>query len=242
MPVKEDKSHFCLDCQYVFDDKKKYHAQDRCNPCYQKNYVNKNKIGRPKQLNENCLNCHFKFDTLNEKGKPVLRSSRGLCKRCYHKTFKATKICNQCGNEMLNGSRSGLCAVCKLNNLQKNNTRKRKRKEKQLPIIEKEQFELIRRLLVRYKVGHNNYADAFRVADVYMDVNDNPILLDTLSEGAQLIEMLKNLKSIFDYNLPFSKKPNWGVKLTKQEYARNWYKMNKERIKNEYKKEKIFIQ
>lgn len=233
MPVKENKSPFCIDCQYVFDKYKKYHSQDRCNPCYQKFYVNKNRIGRPKQLNESCVKCLFKFDTLNEKGKPVLRGSKGMCKRCYHRTSKATKICNECGNEMLNGSRSGICAVCRLNR-----PTKRKRKEVKIPLVDKEQFELIRRLLVRYKVGHNTMVDNFRVVDIYMDVNDNPIVLDTLSEESQIVEMLRNLKTVFDYNLPLSKKANMGVKMTKQEYARAWYKKNKERIKNEYKKEK----
>jgi hypothetical protein len=79
-----------------------------------------------------------------------------------------------------------------------------------------------------------------------MEVNDDPILLDTLSEKAQLVEMLRNLKSIFDYNLPNSKKPNMGVKMTKQEYARDWYKKNKERIlkqaNEKYKKEKVSFQ
>lgn len=237
MPVKEDKSEFCIDCLYVFDKHKKYHAQSRCNACYQKYYISKNMekiygvLGRPKQKNPNCIKCNANFDTLNSKGKPILRGSKGMCKKCYAQSFKPSKICKECGNEMMTGSNTGLCAICKLNNSTKKTKRK---KEKQIPIIEKEQFELIRRLLVRYKLGMNNIVDNFRVIDVYMEVNDNPILLDTLSESAQLVEMLRNLKAIFDHNLPLSKKPNMGVKLTKKEYAKMWYENNRERLKKKY--------
>ena len=240
MPVKEDKSPFCLGCQYVFDEIRKYHAQNRCNPCYQKLYID-NKFdkvygvkGRPRQRNLNCVKCDAEFDTLNSKGKAIKRGSKGMCKTCYCKSFKPSKFCNSCNNEMMKGSNTGLCPVCRLNRSQER--KKRPIKIKLPPIVDKEQFELIRRLLVRYKVGHNTIVDTFRVIDVYMDVNDNPIILDTLSEGAQLVEMLRNLKEVFDYNLHILKEISiTKSKKTMKEYQKEWYEKSPNSYKNKCK-------
>ena len=201
MAVKDNKSTFCVECNWVFDKVKKYHAQDRCNACYQKLYIN-NKIekiygpkGRPKNNDTKCCNCLSEYNTLDDKGKVVKKGPKGMCKRCYTRANKAVKVCKECGNEMLTGSNTGLCPLCRFSK-----PIKRPRKEAQIPEVNKEQFELIRRLLVRYKVGHNNYVDAFRVADIYMEVNDDPILLDTLSEETQLVEVTLNLLVKFSNN------------------------------------------
>lgn len=230
MPVLENKSKSCVDCGYVFDEFKKFHSKDRCNACYQKSY-NRNKFQlSPKREKEtHCKECKSEYDTLNHKGKPILRGSKGLCRSCYHKLHKPEKVCNSCGNIMKTGSITGLCAVCK--RIKSSELPRSKYKKKQtIPVIQKEQFELIRRLLVRYKLGMNNMADAFRVIDVYMDVNDNPILLDTLTESAQLVEMLRNLKSVFDYNLELQKTPK-KLKYGTPEYRREYYLKNKEKLK-----------
>jgi hypothetical protein len=246
MAIKEDKSTFCIDCNYVFDKEKKYHAQDRCNACYQKLYV-KNQIikvygvdSRKKLKSNKCSKCEFEYETLNNKGKVVKRGPKNMCKTCYTRSNKPVKICKNCGNQMLAGSSTGLCPVCRFN---KPISRPRK---VELPEVDKEQFELIRRLLARYKVGHNNYADAFRVADIYMDVNNNPILLDTLSEESQIVEMLRNLQAIFYYNLekktfnPVKKAGNTTADM--KAYRKEWYRNNKERIlkekRDDYRKEK----
>jgi hypothetical protein len=249
MATKKSKSTFCIDCLYVFDHIKRYHSKDRCNGCYQKTrvtYIKKDKVLMP-----NCSNCDGEFDTLNSKGKPIKRGSNGLCRNCYTRSKKPSKECINCGNLMMNSSISGLCAVCKVN---KKTSSRKKNKVKYIPEVDKEQFELIRRLLVRFKVGHNTLVDTFRVIDIYMDVNNNPILLDTLSEGAQLVEMLKNLKSIFDYNLekktfnpPAVKIKGHNITANLKEYRRDWYKKNKQKVlekqKNEYynKKEKVSV-
>jgi hypothetical protein len=256
MPVIENKSTFCVDCLYVFDHYKKYHSRDRCNACYQKMYVKdsgKGYIKKEKIDKTNCVKCNGEFDTLNEKSRPIKRASNGLCRSCYTRGRKPTKICKKCGNVMMVGSLTGLCAVCKLNK-EPLPGRRVKKKKINIPEVDKEQFELIRRLLVRFKVGHNTMVDTFRVIDIYMDVNNNPILLDTLSEEAQLVEMLKNLKMVFHYNLdkmtfkPIPQKVK-GENATAhmKEYRKNWYKKNKEKVlerqRNEYynKKEKVSI-
>lgn len=243
MAVKEDKSTFCIDCNYVFDTQKKYHAQDRCNGCYQKLYI-KNKIvkvygphGKAKNTDPKCSRCGFDYETLNDKGKVVKRGPKKMCKSCYTRSNKAIKICKECGNEMLTGSKTGLCPICRFTK-----PVLRARKKPQLPIVDKEQFELIRRLLVRYKVGHNTPVDAFRVADIYMDINNNPILLDTLSEETQIVEMLRNLKSIFEHNLPIISKPKDKkikdtVNATKdlKAYRKEWYKKSPNSYRNKCK-------
>jgi hypothetical protein len=208
-------------------------------------YIKKEKVDIPI-----CLKCNGHFNTLNEKGRPIRRASNGLCRSCYTRGRKPIKICNNCGNIMINGSFTGLCPVCKLD---KSKSKKTRSKKTGIPEVHKEQFELIRRLLVRFKVGHNTMVDTFRVIDIYMDVNKNPILLDTLSEEAQLIEMLKNLKNIFHYNLdkmkpiPIAGKKD-NITDDMKKYRKDWYRKNKEKVlerqRNEYysKKEKISIQ
>jgi hypothetical protein len=176
----------------------KYHARNKCNPCYQKTYLNEKNPAKVKSTC--CIECKNEFGSKIEKGRIVKKGSRGYCKRCYMRIFTqvGSKTCAGCGNEMTS-KRLSLCPVCKLN---KKSAGKWKRKERTPDIIDNETFELIRRLLARYKVGHNNMADAFRVIDVYMDVADNTNLLDNLREDYQIIEMLKWLKLTFDFNAP----------------------------------------
>jgi hypothetical protein len=96
---------------------------------------------------------------------------------------------------MLKKSCVGLCVLCKT----KTSTNPRAKKE-YIPKVNKEDFETIRRLLAKYKLGRNTMVDTFRVIDIYMDINGDPIMLDTLSEEIQLVEMLRNLKKVFDFN------------------------------------------
>lgn len=224
MNIKENKSESCIDCGYKFDAIKKYHSKNRCNCCYQRAYNAKRLEHKPqKEVETNCKLCNAEYNTLNKKGKPIIRGSKGYCRHCYYKTFKQEKICQSCGNIMKTGSITGLCPMCKrAKSMNRPNSRIKKVK---LPIINKEQFELIRRLLARYKVGHSNFADAFRVIDIYMEINDNPIILDTLSESAQLVEMLRNLKVIWDYN------NNLQIKKTPKQKRAEYYERNKHRLK-----------
>ena len=203
----KEKPNVCEGCNRNFgdvltdDDVVKYHARSKCNPCYQKSYLNEKHPIKVKSTC--CIECKNEFGSKNQKGKIVKKGSKGFCRYCYMRIFAqvGSKTCAGCGNEMTS-KRLSLCPVCKLS---KKSAGKWKRKEKTPDIIDNETFELIRRLLVRYKVGHNNYADAFRVADVYMDIADNSNLLDNLREDYQIIEMLKWLKITFDFNAPLVK-------------------------------------
>ena len=193
------KSKSCEGCGYVFDDIKKYHSKNRCNPCYQKDYVKKS-LPTKKDKETNCSECNGKYGTLNDKGKAIVRGPKGLCKKCYGRNKKPKKECIECGNMMLAGSNTGLCAVCKERKRAEKGGRRWVKKVKPLPVLDIETYEAVRRLLVRYKYGTNTLVDNFRVADIYMDINENSILLDTLTEEVQVVEMLKNLKVVFDFN------------------------------------------
>ena len=102
-----------------------------------------------------------------------------------------------------------------------------------------ENYELIRRLLVRYKLGINTPVDEFRVVDVYLDIKDAPAFLDTLTERTQVVEMLKTLKETFDYNLKVrqeeSKKPLSKNKSYIKRYSKEWYEKSSKSYKNKCK-------
>ncbi len=202
----KDKPSNCEGCNLKFGDELKYHSRGRCNRCYQKAYLDKDYVKekyKTNKTNTHCVECSAEFGTKNDKGKNITKGAKGHCKRCYMRLFlkRATNTCNGCGNEMI-AKRLSLCPLCKQ---KESSAKKWKRKERLPHIVDDETFELIRRLLVRYKIGHNNFADAFRVADVYMDISDNTNLLDNLREDYQIVEMLRWLKTTFDYNIQFVK-------------------------------------
>ena len=221
----EDKSSFCIDCLYVFDSLKKYHSRDRCNPCYQKLYLK----GRMpiKEAQTHCKLCNMEFGSINARGRGVNKGPRGLCKTCYCRSVKPKKQCEQCGNEMLAGSNTGLCIVCR--QLKTASKRPWKRKEKALPLLDAESYEVIRRLLVRFKFGFNDIVDNFRVIDAYLDVCENPVFLDTLAESAQVVEMLRHLKKVYDFN-KHEKENRLEIEKKKEED-----RLEAERKKKEYK-------
>jgi hypothetical protein len=153
------------------------------------------------------------------------------------KDKKAIKVCNNCGNIMLVGTQTGLCPLCRL---EKSHPITKKRRLKELQQVDDETFELIRRLLVRYKLGISMHIDTFRVISVYMDLNDNSSLLDTLTEETQLVEMLKNLKLIWQHNVLLRNDPTYKPikpKLTDdmRVYSRNWYQNSPKSYKNKCK-------
>lgn len=238
----KEKPLTCEGCNVVFGDSTatenvvKYHSRGRCNPCYQKAYLDeKYPVKRYKTKGTSCLECNVEFGSKNEKGKLVKKGSRGYCKRCYMRIFTqiGTKTCNGCGNEMTT-KRLSLCPVCKLSERKAG----RKRKEKEPHIIDNETFELIRRLLVRYKLGYNNFADAFRVIDVYMDIADNSNMLDNLREDYQIVEMLRWLKLTFDFNAPLVRsRYEAEVERTKKEEAKAQRKVKY--FKPEKKEQKV---
>jgi hypothetical protein len=221
---EEDKSSFCIDCLYIFDSLKKYHSRDRCNPCYQKLYM-RGKMPT-KEIQTHCKVCAAEYDSINAKGKPVTRGAKGLCKSCYTKSIKPKKQCEQCDNQMLSGSKTGLCIVCRQLKRQIEGKRSWKKKVKPLPCIDVEIYESIRRLLVRFKFGNNSIVDNFRVIDAYVDVCENPVFLDTLAEEAQVVEMLRYLKKVYDFNKEV-REAKLELEKKKAEHKNKYYKYKK---------------
>ena len=195
-----NKATQCEACKKEFNEQLKWHSKNKCNPCYQKAYLDeKYPVKRTNIKSQSCSKCQAEFGSKNAKGKEIKKGSRGFCRRCYMQLHHqiSTNTCKGCGVELI-AKRLSLCPICKGHEM---SSKKWKRKVRPPHIVDNETFELIRRLLVRYKVGHNNYADAFRVVDVYMSISDNSNLLDNLREDHQIVEMLKWLKQTFDYNL-----------------------------------------
>jgi hypothetical protein len=191
------KSLFCVKCEQVFNKDLPYTAKHMCNPCYQSNYVKK-KMGRPKSKLTHCKTCELEFGTLNPKGKAVKKGARGYCKSCFHKENRPSTICSDC-NEEIKATTTKLCQLCKIKRGIIKGSRAYIQKPTKPVYVEYEEFELIRRLLVRYKLGMNNMVDDFRVVDVYLTIKEAPAFLDTLNERYQVTEMLKTLKETFDY-------------------------------------------
>ena len=228
----KDKSPFCIDCEYVFDKHKPYHSRDRCNPCYQRIYL-KGKMTflyKTEKVETNCSLCNAEYGTINHKGRAISKGSHGLCKPCYGRSRKSKKECTVCGNMMLVGSNTGLCAVCKENRRIAKNRRGYVKRIKPLPHLDPETYEAVRILLVRFKFGNNSLVDNFRVANIYMDINDDPVLLDTLNEETQVIEMLRNLKKVYDFN-KLDREAKLAVIEKKAEFKKRYYKYKKKENK-----------
>jgi hypothetical protein len=182
-----------------------------------------------KETQTHCKVCAAEYNSINAKGKPVIRGAKGLCKSCYTKSIKPKKECIQCGNQMLSGTNSGLCIVCRQLKRETEGKRSWKKKVKPLPCIDVETYESIRRLLVRFKFGNNDIVDNFRVIDAYVDVCENPVFLDTLAEEAQVVEMLRYLKKVYDFN-KHEKENRLKIEKKKEED-----RLEAERKKKEYK-------
>jgi hypothetical protein len=168
-----------------------------------------------------CSVCNTEYGTINHKGRAVVKGPKSMCRPCYSKIKKPKKICSNCGNIMLSGSNTGLCVVCR-------DVKRRPytRKIKELPYVDEETYEAVRRLLVRFKFGNNNIVDNFRVVDVYVELCENPIFLDTLTEEAQIVEMLRYLKKVYDYN-KVDREMRLEIEKKKAENKAKYYKYKK---------------
>ncbi len=211
---KDTKTDTCITCNLSFDRIKR-HAKNMCQPCYsraKKGIINP----RKKDLPPHCSECKLEYGALNEKGKEVKKGSMGMCKLCYSRAYSLRnepKPCRNCGRTMRNGLKN-ICQLCDdelKDKFYKENPHVRKSesfRNKQIAekvILTDEQFELIRRLFVKFKLGSQNSADFFRVVDIYLDLFNCDAFLDSYCEQEQVIIMLKRLKVIWDKNSTFRK-------------------------------------
>ena len=195
-------SEFCVRCQKTFNEETKRHAKNMCQYCYTYTWAKaKMDIKDKTPKSAHCKTCDISFaDGLHKNGKPAVRASKGLCKKCYHKL--ATRFCEKCGaNKGKKGH--GVCSLCRIE------SGKWKRKTVVPTKISKENLESIRRVMMRYKNGINNLVDPFIVADLYLTIftngesgYKNPVGMDIdgFDEQAQVIAMLKLLKMTYEKN------------------------------------------
>lgn len=207
-----EKSESCQDCQGVFNDDLKYHAVNRCAKCYTKFKAPEKKKTRAngKSAYTHCLGCKFEFNTFNDKGKIVVYQSSGFCRRCYSRQYtnKNDRTCLKCQRALYNTTKM-VCKIClelEKQEYYKQNPKAKKSRtfQQKLKALNKEltydQFELIRRLLSRFKFNYYTYADFFRLVDIYVDIYDHEAHLDAYLEADQIEIMLRRLKDVWFYN------------------------------------------
>lgn len=214
--LKVEKKEFCDGCQIKFSDDLPYYAINMCHKCYIAwSQPRKKTRANGKEAYTHCLTCKYEFDTLNEKGKKVTYGASGCCRKCYTRAYsnKGDKTCLKCQRVLYNTSKS-ICKVCK--ELEKEAYYKENPKAKKSSSFQQklkvlntelsyEQFELIRRLLSRFKFNYHTYADYFRLLDVYVDIYDHEAHLDSYSELDQIEIILRRLKDIWLHNKELKK-------------------------------------
>ena len=183
----------CVEC----NDKEVW-SKGLCRNCYQKWYY-KNGIkgaGVDRKtrtpISDNCLTCNLDFGSIKDNGKRVVRQSNSQCKTCYHQKYKLLlkDTCDGCGAKFSKVSSKKFCSYC----VKEDN----KGEGKSGISMTKKQRELIRRLLVRYKLSMNTLIDDFRLTDIYLQVYHPDFDLDTYDEKSQVIIMLKTIKKLYD--------------------------------------------
>jgi hypothetical protein len=155
---------------------------------------------------DTCQVCFIKFGSINEKGKLVKPGHGNTCKTCYmrnYNTLKKTERRCKCGKVI-----TGIKPVCKLcyDKLDPNEgftTRSQSYRNKKMMnriVLTKEQYELVRRLLVKKRGRMMSYIDFFRVADIYIELFISDAFLDSCSQEEQIVLMTERLETIWQNN------------------------------------------
>jgi hypothetical protein len=204
----EEKRNCCDGCQVEFNSDLKYYAMNMCEKCYMTWKLPKRKN---KEVPTNCLSCKLEFGSTNDNGKKVKHQAGGQCSKCYMKIYsvKEGRKCIRCERDLYKTTKD-ICRVCrdiqkeeyyKVNKKAANQSKLYKEKLKALnKELTYEKFELIRRLLSRFKFNYYTYCDFFRVVDIYIDIFNHEAHLDSYSENEQIEIMLRRLKEVWIYN------------------------------------------
>jgi len=155
-----------------------------------------------------CFDCKYKFGDINEKGNLVRKASSGYCKSCYQRNYskKLKRKCESCSREII--SMKKICKVCYAKQALESPTRymikklqSNRNKEKMSKVVlDITQYELVRRLLVKWKRDILQSIDYFIVADIYVDIFECDTFLDSCSQEEQVIIMLGRLEEIWKNN------------------------------------------
>ena len=163
-----------------------------CESCYSKQWRDK----RKKEKLKNCIDCNIDFELLTKK------AVSGLCKTCYTARIKASRKqpCLGCGCQMINGSFSGYCKICKVDfKIIKSRTTIKKYTDILESIqVNQEQLLEIKILLIRFKRGLYSELDFFRVMNIYLDTRGFKVELEIYKPFEQVKFMLKDLKKIYE--------------------------------------------
>ena len=157
-----------------------------------------------------CIECKLEFDTIDDRGRKVIWGGSGCCKRCYMRAYsnRGDKTCLKCQRTLYNTTKS-VCKICRELEREayyKENPKARKTTSYQQKLkilnteLDYEKFELIRRLLSRFKSNYQTYVDYFRLLDVYIDIYDHETHLDSYPEFDQVEIILRRLKDIWLHN------------------------------------------
>lgn len=197
MPRKV-KAENCVGCNISFQEER-YYCKDYCYKCYYKQYY-----GAVNKSTDFCVSCNLQFGTLNKKGRPVFKITSTLCRSCYHKKNQEVVKCQKC-DMFISGTKT-YCAMCSIELGLSYKKKWRPKKKNDNVGLTKIQFEFIRRLFGRFKIGSQDYVDYFRVADIYVDVYGLDVIFDGYKTEVQVVMMLRRLKKTWDFNKPIFEK------------------------------------
>lgn len=165
---------------------------------------------KPLEKSNTCIKCFRDFGSITDKGKQLLKGSKGFCKPCYNKYYLKSTLsnCKRCDKELLKKSK-GFCSLCKVELESMKSPSKRSLPKIEKIKIEKSDKEIMRRIFNRYKWGMNTLVDPFIVTDLYLTVfsfentknqtvSKTEFNLDQFDEESQVIAMLKLLKMAYD--------------------------------------------
>lgn len=208
MKVKPEKCEVCL----TPFSQVEYHAKNKCQPCYSKE---RQKLRRPKSQKvkqkdfTHCQNCNAEYGTYNDKGRKIQQQAHGMCRTCYQRFYhnKEGRVCKTC-NRPLQATVRDICKLChmaeKEKKWQENSYKRPDSYRHKLKVsktqLEYSQYELIRRLLGKFKMNYFSQSDYFRVIDIYIDIYDYETHLDAYSPDDQIVIMLSRLKEVWLYN------------------------------------------
>lgn len=187
--IRNKQFKSCKSCERKFGKNLKHSSRGYCHSCYET--IRGIKEGT-------CKNCNVVFG----KGRSRFMS-RGFCVRCYESWYRNQSVtnCKKCGEELDKPSVKGLCYICKD---EKKMIAEQKMIEKGIiskkksNSITKEDFEKIRRLLVKFKWGYYNLVDTYRVAEVYERLFGGGYGMDTKPVEVQLVIMIRRLKDAYE--------------------------------------------
>jgi len=197
----------CEKCSLDFtqeENSDKYIAKGMCKNCYWKTHYEENYKVKKVDLGF-CSSCNVKWGDINKKGH-VVKKVGTLCQNCYSIIYrKKDKICVVCLTPILNKTTRDVCKRCFV---PVGDKRKKEKVTRISKVIKNndykptsEDYETLKRLLVRYKLGICSPVDPYIVLDFYITLVIGEGKLspyEAMESEDQITYMLKDLKEVYD--------------------------------------------